>query len=78
MIEPQKNLLQKEDKATHRTIITKARPLTTNTRPIIPNTRPITTNNANQQMVADDIDLAKKQKQTINRTTKNCLKGFYE
>ena len=45
-----RNLLQKENKATHRTIITKARPLTTNTRHIIPNTRSLTTNNANQQL----------------------------
>ena len=61
-------LLQKE--ATDRTIITKARPLTKNTRHIIPNTRPLTTNHA----IADNIDLAKKQMQTINRTTKNWLK----
>ena len=40
-------MLQKEDKATHRTIIIKAKPLTTNIRSIIPNTRPMTTNNAN-------------------------------
>jgi hypothetical protein len=69
-----RNLLQKENKATHRIIITKAKPLTTNTRHIIPNTRPLTINNANQQMVTDNIDLAKKQMQTINRITKNWLK----
>jgi hypothetical protein len=34
----------------------------------------MTTNHANQQMVANNIDLAKKQMQTINRTTKNWLK----
>ena len=40
-----KNLLQNEDKATHKIIITKDRPLSTNTKHIIPNTRPMTTNN---------------------------------
>ena len=61
-----------------RHIIPNTSPLTTNHAYIIPNTGPLNTNNPNQQMVADNIDLAKKQKQTINRTTKNCLKGFYE
>ena len=59
-----------------RHIISNTRPLTiltTNHAHEIPNTRPLNTNNANQ-MVADNIDLAKKQMQTINRTTKNCLK----
>ncbi len=69
-----KYLLQKEDNVTYRTIITKARPLTTNTRHIILNTRPMITNNSNQQMVVDNVDLPKKQMQTINRTTKNWLK----
>ena len=55
-----KNLLQKEGKATHRTIITKDRPLTTNIRSIILNIRPLTTNHANQHMVADNIHFAKK------------------
>jgi hypothetical protein len=56
-----KNLLQKEDKATHKTIIIKAKPSTINTKSIIPNTRPMTTNNSNQQRVADNIHFAKKQ-----------------
>ena len=34
---------------------------------------PMTINNTNQQVI-DNIDLAKKQMQTINRTTKNWLK----
>jgi hypothetical protein len=38
------------------------------------NTRSMITNYANQQMVADNMYLAKKQMQTINRTTKNWLK----
>ena len=62
-------MLQKEDKATHthRTIITNHRTLTTNTRSIIPNTRPMTTNNANQQMVANNIHFAKKQTPLANQ-----------
>jgi hypothetical protein len=38
------------------------------------NTRNMITNHANQQMVADNMYLAKKQMQIINRTTKNWLK----
>jgi hypothetical protein len=34
----------------------------------------MTTNHTNEQMVADNMYLAKKQMQTINRTTKNWLK----
>ena len=38
------------------------------------NTRNMITNHANLQMVADNMYLAKKQMQIINRTTKNWLK----
>ncbi len=51
------NLLQKENKATHR------------------QPRLMITNHANQQIVADNMYLTKKQMQTINRTTKNWLKS---
>jgi hypothetical protein len=43
------------------------------TRHMNHNTSPLNANNTNQQ-VTDNIDLAKKQMQTINRTTKNWLK----
>ena len=61
---------QRKNKATHReprSIITNHKFMTTNTRSMI-------TNHANQQMIADNMYLAKKQMQTINRTTKNWLK----
>ncbi len=67
-----KNLLQKENKATYKepsSIIANHRSITTNTRSIITNTRFMTTNTgsiittyANQQMVADNMYLAKKQR----------------
>ena len=78
------NLSQRKNKATHREpkfMITNHRSMTTNTRSIIintksmtTNTRPMITNHANQQIVANNMYLTKKQMQTINRTTKNWLK----
>ena len=58
-----KNLLQKENKATHREtrfIITNHRPIITNTRSMTTNTRSMITNHVNQQMVADNIHFDKK------------------
>jgi phage gp45-like len=79
------NIIVTKDKTTNNAHIVSNTPSLTRTRLLTPNYAIInnihfatkqtsmTINNTNQQ-VTDNIDLAKKQMQTINRTTKNWLK----